>query len=60
MHVVCILQKWDAFEVTPNAPFPITITTDKMIGFLPVYATEEDALKDYPNAKVMEIRFRDE
>ena len=50
------------FEVEPSPknvihfPFPISIDNGKMIGFLPVYETLEDARVDYPDADYMEIR----
>jgi len=59
MWVVKIMED---FEVEPSPknvirfPFPITIDKGKMVGFLPVYETLEDARTDYPNADYMEIR----
>ena len=59
MWVVKVIQN---FEVEPSPhnrlrfPFPINIEAGKMIGFLPVYETLEDAKADYPNADYMEIR----
>jgi len=59
MWVVKIIQN---FEVEPSPknvisfPFPVVIDEGKMIGFLPVYETLEDAKADYPNADYMEIR----
>lgn len=58
MFVVCKVQD---FKVkTPpfmQGWFPqgITIDTGKMVGYLPAYETREDALADFPDAKLMEI-----
>ena len=63
MWVVKMLEN---FEVEPSPknvihfPFPITIDKGKMVGFLPVYETLEDAKVDYPDADYMEIRKKDE
>jgi len=62
MWVVKILKD---FEVEPSPrncfrlPFTISIEADKMIGFLPVYETLEDAKSEYPNASYMEITKRE-
>ena len=59
MWIVKVLEN---FEVEPSPknvlrlPFPVIIDKGKMIGFLPVYETLEDARADYPNANYMEIR----
>ena len=54
MFVVLRMQD---FEFEPvNFPLPIKVEKGKMIGFLPVYETKEDALADYPNAKTLEVR----
>ena len=57
MFVVMRLQDFE-FEQSPNQilrfPFPITVVKGKMIGFLPVYDTREDALIDFPNAQIIE------
>ena len=59
MWVVKVLEN---FEVEPSPknvlrlPFPVIIDKGKMIGFLPVYETLDDAKADYPEADYMEIR----
>lgn len=59
MFVVMLIQD---FEVEPSPgnvlqfPYPITIERGKMVGFLPVYETREDALGDFPEAKLIEVR----
>jgi len=59
MFVVMSIQD---FEVEPSPknvirfPFPITIERGKMIGFLPVYNTREDALSDFPASQVLEAK----
>lgn len=59
MFVVMLVQDFD-FEPAPNQPirlpFPITVEKGKMVGFLPIYNTREDALTDFPNAKIVEVR----
>ncbi len=59
MFVVCKVQDFE-FEPSPKnrSAFPVEIKVDKgkMVGYLPVYETKEDALADYPDAKLMEIR----
>ncbi len=55
------VMKLQSFEVEPSPknsftlPIPIEIDSDKMVGFIPVYKTRRDALKDYPNAELVEI-----
>jgi hypothetical protein len=53
MFVVMRIQSFD-FE-SKSLPLPVQIET-KMMGFLPVYATREDALTDFPNAQITEVR----
>ena len=63
MWVVNIMED---FEVEPSPsnrlklPFPVSIETGKMIGFLPVYETLADAKAEYPNADYMEIRSKND
>lgn len=54
MYVALILQDFD-FEPL-NFPLPVSVMKGKLIGFLPVYATKEDALSEFPNREVLEIR----
>lgn len=60
MFVVCKLEQFN-LEPSPNQllriPLEIEVET-KMVGFLPVYDTREDAIADYPNSELMEIRFK--
>ena len=54
MFVVMLVQD---FEFEPvNFPLPVHVDNGKMAGFLPVYETREDALADYPDAELAEIR----
>ena len=55
MYVVMRVQN---FKVEPVGAFPIPVSIDpgKMKGYLPVYATREDALADFPNAELVEIK----
>jgi len=58
MWVVKIMED---FEIEPSPdnririPFPIVMNTGKMVGYLPVYETLEDAKAEYPNADYMKI-----
>lgn len=54
MFVVMKIQDFD-FE-SLNFPLPVTVDKGKMIGFLPVYATEEDALAEFPDAKLVAVQ----
>jgi len=59
MFMVMTLQD---FEVEPSPdsliriPSQIKIERGKMVGYCPVYATREDALADFPNKEVVEVR----
>ena len=53
MFVVCRIQD---FEFESPLPIPIKVNMGKMLGYLPIYATREDALTDFPNAQLAEIR----
>jgi len=51
-----VVLKIQDFELDTKAfPLPVRIEKGKMVGYLPVYATKEDALADYPNAKLAEV-----
>jgi hypothetical protein len=54
MWVVMKLEKWN-FEST-TFPFPLKCDAGKSVGLLPVYNTREDALSDYPDAELAEVR----
>ena len=56
MFVVMNKQSFEFEAMSPSFHPNFEIDTGKMIGFLPVYATIEDALAEYPNAKVLEIK----
>lgn len=60
MWVVLQLQNFKDFEIKKGVrlPFPIVIDPEKMIGYLPVYETREDALADYPDEQLQEIRWK--
>ena len=64
MFVVMRLHKWDGTfnslqaNTTENPlAFKVEIKPDAatMVGWLAVYATREDALKEYPHAALQEI-----
>jgi len=63
MWVVKVIEDFE-FEPSPSNrlkfPFPISIESGKMIGFLPVYETLEDAKTEYPDADYVEIRKKNE
>ena len=54
MWVVCKLQDFD-FEPL-NSPLPVKVDAGNMVGYLPVYASADEALIDFPGAKLMAIR----
>ena len=58
MWIVARLQKFSDFAQSPGSiPFPITIDAGKMVGYLAVYATREDAEADWPDGPFAEIGF---
>ncbi len=59
MFVVMKIQPFKLEQSPDNIyriPVEIKIEPGKMVGYLPVYDTREDALADYPNANLTEIR----
>ena len=54
MWVVMRIRKFE-METCSTPPLPVKVEKDKMIGFLAVYKTKEDALADFPSGPVMEI-----
>jgi hypothetical protein len=58
MFIVMKIQDFK-FEESPDnilhLPFPVKIEPGKMIGFVPVYETKEDALSDFPGAVIAEV-----
>lgn len=57
MFVVLVKENF-TFEHLNKIPIkiPVEIDVGKMIGYLPIYATREDALADYPNSILQEIK----
>lgn len=53
MWVVCKLQDFD-FEPL-NSPLPVKVDAGNMVGYLPVYASADEAWKDFPGAKLVPI-----
>lgn len=53
MFVVLVLQD---FEVVGTLRFPVKLDFAPMVGYLPVYATREDAEREFPGHPVAEIR----
>ena len=60
--IMFVVNKVKPFEIEESPkniihlPFPITFEAGKMIGYLPVYATAEDALSDFPDAELTMIQ----
>lgn len=52
-----IVMRIHKFEREIDVPFPFHAVWEmgKLIGFLPVYRTEEDALADYPDGPMVEV-----
>ena len=57
MWVVARLQKFSDFELSAKVIPPITIDPGKMVGYLAVYATQEDAEADWPDGPFYKIAF---
>ena len=55
MWVVMRLRKFSDFECTPPIRWSISIDPGKVMGFLGVYTTREDAEVDYPDGPFQEI-----
>ena len=58
MFIVMKLQEFE-LEPAPNSlisPLPIVVDAGKMVGYLPVCGSMDEALEDYPEAKVLAIR----
>ena len=61
-----VVMKIQPFEIeqspknTLRLPFPVVFDAGKMIGYLPVYDTSEDALADYPDTEVIMVRLKGE
>ena len=53
--MIVVLSLESELEIEPKT-FPLEFNLGKAIGWLPVYATEEDARAEYPDAKLVEIR----
>jgi hypothetical protein len=57
MIVVMKIQEWELEQKGPlYCPLPIKVDSGKMIGYLPVYGTIEDAKVDFPDGPFQEIR----
>lgn len=54
MFMAMIIQ--DFTLESKGLPLPVHVDAGKMIGYIPVYETIEDALSEFPNANVLEIR----
>jgi len=53
--VVMKIQPFELEQSPKNIlrlPFPVVVETGKMIGYLPVYNSIEDALADYPDTEL--------
>jgi len=51
MWVVCKLQDFEF-----DSPIPHEVDAGNMVGYLPVYASVDEALADFPGVKLMAIR----
>lgn len=52
-----IVMKIQDFEFEPTtSPISFIIETGKMVGYIPVYNTLEDAKEEFPNADYCEVR----
>jgi len=50
-----VVMKLQDFEFEPiNSLLPVKIDKGKMVGYLPVYASMDDAESEFPGAKYME------
>lgn len=56
MFIVMRVLGWE-LEDTGLKTINVTIDSEKKIGFLPIYKTREDALGDYPDGPIREIRW---
>ncbi len=56
MFLVLKLQPFEFETSNPLAFLGVKVDTGKMAGYLPVYNTSEDALRDFPGAKLAEIK----
>ena len=58
MDIKFVVMKIQPFELEQSPknilrlPFPVVVETGKMIGYLPVYNSIEDALADYPDTEL--------
>ena len=57
MWVVLKVQPFEVEQIEDSYrfPYPFTVDMKPMIGYLPVYATREDALKEFPDAPLAQI-----
>jgi len=56
MFVVMKLQDFEFDQTSPlKFPFPVEVDAGNMVGYLPVYASADEALADFPGAKLMAI-----
>ena len=52
-----IVMELEEFEVEAvNFPLPVKVDKGNMVGYLPVYASTEEALADYPDAELVPCR----
>ena len=53
-----IVMRMQDFEFEPSRVMGLAVKIDsgKMIGYLPVYATREDAKADFPDGPFAEVR----
>ena len=52
--VVLTVQDWD-FEPARIGLIPVEVDCGKMCGYLPVYATEEEARQEFPESKYIQV-----
>jgi len=53
--MVIVVMKLQDFDFEPvNSFLPVKVDAGKMVGYLPVYGSRDDAESEFPNAKYME------
>ena len=55
-----VVMKKQNFEFTSNLPLPVKVETGKLIGWIPVYETLEDAMEEFPDSRYAEIKYTEE
>ena len=57
MWVACRFSRFEDFRLLPESfPILVQISVAPFVGYLPVYATREEAEREHPGIQVVEIR----